>query len=729
MTDFADDEEIGVEDDEFECERGIGDKQPAPIPAPTPPDLLETLQRLRGDIKPRRIAAFDIETQEWDWPYACGFYEASMTDVAIWTSRRTRPRVWPYQKKGDDCIDLFLNFYLQPRFLGTTCYAHNGGNFDFLPLLERLFCERRFSARGYRLKLASIQSCLYRLEFSHPAYDGKWIFLDSTRTLPMTLDAAGEAFTGKKKVDLAELLKVPKGRLYRELSRLRHDDVLKKYLRRDVLLLWHTMRNFQALVNSEGANLKSTIGSTAMDVFRRKFLRSKVYINRHLSTCPDLRAGTETLTCHGCGHRYFREAFYGGRTEIFTTSYHTPRPNRPNAPEAGQGDLYLYDVNSMYPWAMTQSMPTGMASVIEGGDGETVLRQGRTMIGIIDCDVEIPADTYLPPLPKRIRFEKSKPAPVGVGDRRPGSKLAFPTGSFRGVWDTAELSLLPEVGGRITKVHRQAWFSAEPLFAPYVAQFYAYRDKKDPKWTKGRSEFGKRMGNHLFGKYAQGELQEELFLDPPYEAISKLKLYSTARLGIFWKYTDHKPDHVAPQLAVHITALARVRLWRILSAVRAQGGRVYYCDTDSVVCSFPAGVAPWPSESQLGGLKMEHHLRRAQFVLPKLYLVECHDDCPCGWLAAKKARVQVKAKGMSPGLGRRLSPSAWERLTDLGIPPEERQWRRRHILKWKTAIDTYHKDQLRFFRVGATTKAIQSTYDKRRVVAKGPHTIPHVLIS
>lgn len=715
---LGDDDQGGEDDDVTEPEGKKGSPDPPP---PTPPDLTETLARLRGDIKPRRIAAMDIETQEWDWPYAVGFYDGTMRDVRIWESRRTRPRRWPYRKKQPDALDHFLEFFLQPHFLGTTCYAHNGGNFDFIPVLERMFVERSFPSRGFKLQLASIQSCLYRMEFTHPEYEGKWVLLDSTRTLPMTLDQAAEAFTGKKKVDLATELGCKKYRIYRELSRLRNRPLLLKYLRRDVLLLWHVMRNFQKLVNEEGGNLKSTIGSTAMDVFRRKFLRKRVYINRHLPSCPDLKSGG--VSCQGCGHRYYKEAFRGGRTEIVETFF---EPD-----EEQGGDLWYYDVNGMYPWTMTAAMPTGMASEIAGGDPELVIGQSRSLIGIVDCDVEIPANCYLPPLPLHVRISADgRTRPIMPGQSRQGAKLVFPTGSFRGVWDTAELALLPQAGGRITKVHKQVWMTAEPIFAEYVNRFYQqYRDKAAPGYTPGRGEFGKRMGNHLFGKFGQGELQEELFLDPPEEMIGKLQLFSTIRMGIFWRWAQHKPEHVAPQIAVHITSLARARLWRIMSSVLELGGRVHYCDTDSVICTFPKGVKPWASESHLGGLKMEHHLRRAQFVLPKLYLIECHDDCPCGWLKRGEARRKVRAKGLGQGLGRKITAAAWDRLTDLAEPPEDRQWKRRQIAKWKTAIDLYQHDQLRFFRVVSTTKAIRSAYDKRKVVSDGPRTTPLILMA
>jgi hypothetical protein len=681
-------------------------------PAPTPPDLTERLTRLRGAIRPKRIAAFDIETQEWDWPYACGFYEASLKDVQIWTSRRNRPREWPYKKQEPDCIDQFLEFFLQPQFAGVTCYAHNGGNFDFIPILERCFVDKAFATRGFQLQLASIQSCLYRMEFTHPKHKGRWVLLDSTRTLPMTLDQAAEAFVGKKKVDLAALLGVKPYRLYRELSRVRNTPVLKKYLKRDVLLLYYTMKNFQKLVNDEGGNLKATIGSTAMDLFRRKYLRKSVYINRHLASCPDIPTGG--CTCQGCGHRRYKACLCGGRTEIL---------------QLEGRDLLYYDVNGMYPWTMTLPMPTGIATELHAGRGEDVLAQARSMIGIIECDVEIPADCYLPPLPLHtIIGSDGKATPVGPYGNRQGAKLTFPTGRFRGVWDTAELALLPEVGGKITAVHHQIWHTAEPIFAPYVSRFYGeYRDKSDPAWTPGRSEFGKRMGNHLYGKFGQGELQEELYLDPPSDMIGELQLWSTIRMGLFWRWAQHKPEHVAPQLAVHITSLARARLWRILRSVVDLGGEIHYCDTDSVVCKFPPGVQPWPSESHLGGLKLEHRLRRAKFVLPKLYLTDCTDDCPCGWQAKGRQRRQVKAKGMGPGLGRKLTAAAWERITDLSEPPEERQWKRRQIAKWKTAIDLFQRDQLRFFQVIKTTKAIRSTYDKRRVVSDGPQTVPLLL--
>jgi len=126
-----------------------------------------------------------------------------------------------------------------------------------------------------------------------------------------------------------------------------------------------------------------------------------------------------------------------------------------------------------------------------------------------------------------------------------------------------------------------------------------------------------------------------------------------------------------------------------------------------------------PVGRQLGALKLENVLTRAEFILPKLYLIETEEE------SKKKKRekhLKVKAKGMGPGiriglglgddeLDGQLSESEFIDLVRKGIPLE-----RHRLTKFRESLADLVKHKLDFPRIIASPKSIQSLYDKRQVL-------------
>jgi len=174
------------------------------------------------------------------------------------------------------------------------------------------------------------------------------------------------------------------------------------------------------------------------------------------------------------------------------------------------------------------------------------------------------------------------------------------------------------------------------------------------------------------------------------------------------------PSYVVPQLSVHITALARVRLWKLLHGIVETGGRIYYTDTDSVVCS---GVT-LPVGPGLGALKLECNIHRAEFILPKLYLLETEE------LSDKKTAeraLRIKSKGMGPGirteetgddpLAKELSEEEFTNLTRKGLPLS-----RKRLTRLREGLREFAKSATEFPRIVDAPKQIRSTYDKRIIL-------------
>lgn len=633
----------------------------------------EVLKPLRSPPKQRTIATIDIETSSWVNPYAVGFYDGSNYQDFL----------------GKECIERALAYVLSPKYLGYWIYAHNGGNFDFTFFLRTLIASKL--KQRYKTEITPIGSCMFRLDVFEIDDDGekkrssdkkklKWTFIDSARLMPIKLDDLGDTFGIGRKVKL--------NMSYDELAQKNNEPLMRDYLRQDCVLLHKAVEKIQGTINKLGGQVGPTLPSTSLDLFRRRFLRDYIHTNRHFLGCEDHGVNPQDSKCAGCGHEFIRKAYYGGRAEIFRMRF---------LPSKGHEVAYLYDVNSMYPACMLESMPVGPGVVEQGKhvNEKFVYTNAKLKTGIVDCTVHIPHDCYLPPLPIKAK----------------GGKLKFPVGTFRGTWDTAELTLLKQVGGRILQVHSSAWFDEATIFTGFVRAIYKYRDKSMPNWNKGMDWIAKILLNAAYGKFAMRE-ERSRFVIHPDDVEGKTPIDFNS--DIWSEDVKVTPSYIVPQLAVHITALARRQLWTILNDVVKNGGRIYYCDTDSVVCS---GVK-LDTGKQLGALKLENTITRAEFVLPKLYLIETEEESK---RKRSEPHIKVRAKGMGPGirLGEagddsydgQLSEREFLNLVKNGAPIQ-----RHRLTKFREGLKDFVKSKTTFPRIIASTKQIKSSYDKRIVL-------------
>ena len=687
--------------------------------------LTDAVKPIRGKPRPQRFSTFDLETWQWEHPYLASWYGGQGEPVTF----QNEPRGAPWLRGRDPgrvCVAQFLDFFLRKENAGTICYAHNGGKFDFLFLLWELG-SAGFSQRGYRWRILPIQSGIFRIYVTHPSLgvrkkklrDGRvievpkqsWIFSDSLRLLPMSLDKVGESFEVGRKTDLRKELglpPIPKGatrqqkldasaQLFDVLARPQNRAIAIKYNRLDCRILYDGLRKYEEHIRAIGGEMKGTTPSSSIDVYRRKFQRRDIFTNKHISTCGEL--GRIASKCRGCGHEAIRDAYSGGRSEIYTT----------------RGvDLNYYDYNSHYLSCMAERMPVEIATVIEGGDEAQLWRSARGQgIGIIDCDVSIPEDCYLPPLPWRERSGGS------------AAKLLFPVGSFSGSWDTEELRLLPLVGGRITKIRRQLWFGGSTVFEDFVKAIWAYRRKGD---TAALRELAKLLGNANYGKWAQRPESIEYFVDPSVQEALDRQLVPYAgleQLGVFVGAADREASHIAPAISVHVCSIARSRLWRTNFHILQAGGRIYYSDTDSTMVS---GYYQEDSK-ELGGMKLEHHIRRANFQRPKAYEFQCYADCPAKSCREAETDEQhtIKAKGLGRGLGAPIDYAEWERMINTTLPPKSRKVVRQRISQFKESYKAHARDGRRFPYVITQPKGIIGDYDKRTLCADGVNTVARVV--
>lgn len=261
---------------------------------------------------------FDIEADKWINFVVLGFFDG-------------------VEYRTFDNVKKFVRHLNQKKFDGWKIYAHFGGKYDFLFLLEELFnltSDVRIIERNGRIITMTVR-----------ARNATFHLSDSYALLPASL----------KKLTAAFGVEHEKGE-YDFSKGVRLSARLLKYLESDVLGLYEVIRKFSETAYIDG-EVKNTIGSQALHVFKTHFSPG------HIETIPLQYEET------------FRKNFYsGGRVEVYK----------------GHGKkIHTYDVNSLYPSVMLTDMPTGAM--------KTTSRYERGKIGFYCVEVVSTPDFYIPP--------------------------------------------------------------------------------------------------------------------------------------------------------------------------------------------------------------------------------------------------------------------------------------------------------------------------------------------
>lgn len=485
-----------------------------------------------------------------------------------------------------DSEDEFFCDLLSPVYADHWIYAHNASGYDFHYLL-RFLTRRKIPWRGYRTgQRVFISTC------------GRQFF-DSMAILKGSLaDIGDELGLHRRKME------VPAD-FYPRIEHYWRTGFAKEYLGEDLHSLHEgiqiTRENFAKL----GGILQPTIASTAMTLFRHKYMDHAVQGLPARDPTPDT----------------WRKAYIGGRVEVFKSK---------------MGEGASWDINSSYPASMVD--PRGIPCEFLGSfQGDAIPNEPA----ICQATVTVPEDERHPPL-----------ALIGKD-----SRLYFPSGSRDGWFTSEELEYCAAKYGRKSVAVREIHaFKARPLFDAYVRDLYAIKQKK----AGVLSYVAKLAMNSLYGKTGMRRDREQLVCgeewhswpwnDPKAirefeergETPHKRVISQDDYLFAIPVRANHAP-YVMPQIAATVTARGRMRLQALLDRA---GDSSCYCDTDSVYAEQRPDF--FSSSKDLGALKCETEIARAIFAAPKLYWIKekaCTNKKPhdCG----PKCTEKGKAKGVS----------------------------------------------------------------------------------
>lgn len=267
-------------------------------------------------------------------------------------------------------------------------------------------------------------------------------------------------------------------------------------------------------------------------------------------------------------------ACYGGRVELFC--------------KGGTGHIVYVDVNSLYPFCMTQKFPDCIEKIPR--------RIGIECEGIADCLISVP--------------HKMRVAPLPVHDA--DGRLTFPVGVLRGIWTCAELRAAVETGCTIQKLFSVSGSrTASRYYADYVSEMYSRRLKSK---TEAEKLFWKLLMNNLYGRLKIGGVVSrtcKLTRENCEKGIvfgDKVLMDQIMPLPEFTNYLH----------AAHVLSYARIHLLKFMRRIAPEN--LIYCDTDSIIFFHqPADPLPFPLSDQLGEMKLEGIGDRCEVLLPKTY--------------------------------------------------------------------------------------------------------------
>jgi len=553
------------------------------------------------------ILTFDIETfideNNNFIPYACGFYDGKNNFNYYLTD----------YESADEMLLECLKAMVQPQYHGYTIYAHNFSRFDSIFIFKLIHnnFNTKFTSKDNKILSLTIKP--------HSQSKIRLYFKDSLNILVNSLDSLGKSFNVPVKKSIFPYKFVNKNNLeyqggipdkhfynpyddyssqyelFKEGNWSLRDETIK-YLRNDLISLYQVLNKMNDWLFQEykiNMTKYSTISGISLAIYRTKFLKNDFKI-------PKLRGNI---------NKNIRSAYYGGAVDVY-------KPHGYN--------LYYYDVNSLYPFAMLNDMPVG--NPIYSTNSNL-----KELFGFVKATVTSPDNIKKPILP----YKSSK-------------GLIFPTGTWTGWFFSEELKQAQNEFGYQVVVHESYIFQRDnQLFTKFVSEFGGIKEKS----TGAAKVIAKLILNSLYGRLGMKNELNKTVVIPTEDAIKIHLAYPVIDnfplsdqleyirynsepdkelcnqsgidyLKLLLKNDNDTPEiNSAPGVAAAITAYSRMYMNKLKNI---PNNECFYSDTDSIVLEKP--LENYEINNKIGNLKLEYpKINEALFISPKLYLLELDD--------------------------------------------------------------------------------------------------------
>jgi hypothetical protein len=344
-------------------------------------------------------------------------------------------------------------------------------------------------------------------------------------------------------------------------------NLMKTYNMNDAKISKLFMDYFQNATIELGGNLKTTISSSSVYLFRCKYLKDKFF-------CQPVEVMNKIFN-----------AYYGGRTEAF---FHGKF----------KGKYNMYDINSLYPSVMLNEYPNpNTTRVTRKTNIELIKKYDGVSLVTVNC----PLNINIPLLPYKT-----------------ATKLYFPTGTFKGWYSHIELRRALEIGYTIMNIEETIYYEKNIRpFSEYVNDLYEkrmkYKEEDNPM-----EEAVKLYLNSFYGKLGERYQKKENIISKKYFKYKDGMSVEEYDKDFLRVVCDIKPkNHTFPIWAVYVTAYARLKLYDYMSNYN-----VLYCDTDSIITADTVETS-----SKLGDMKKEKiNICEGYIIRPKFYALKDDKD-------------------------------------------------------------------------------------------------------
>lgn len=443
-------------------------------------------------------------------------------------------------------------------------YMHNL-NYDGMLLMNALIMDNKYSITP---KISD--SDIYSIKVS---CDNKYIIiLDSLRLFTLSLQKVSNIFVPHLKGKLPFNHNLVSKDNYLEMK-----DEFIKYCIKDCELLYHSLEVFQSRVFTKyGCDITQslTISSLSIKIYRINFLKIPIF-----KITDDI-------------DKNIRKSYFGGRVEVY----------KPHA-----NNVYMYDVNSLYPFMMCKKLPIGKPQYFYDLSNYKL----ENCFGFLTADIYCPKTIDKPVLPYRL-----------------SSKLIFPTGSWSGIYFSEELKRAQEIGYTITIKSGYLWEDKNIgyPFKEFVTQLYNERVIAKNDNDSVTSSIIKLFLNSLYGKMGVRPDNVKSYLVLKSKALSFVKQhkirneyeFKNSQYILFNVIEGRDTLNVA--IASAITAYARLHMYDYIS-----NSNVVYTDTDSIYTTQPLKSNDICNDT-IGKFKFEGFAKESFFLAPKLYAHKISED-------------------------------------------------------------------------------------------------------
>ena len=533
-----------------------------------------------------------------------------------------------YANKSLDQKALFSSFITQLLSFFSkdnnviTVYAHNLSGFDGIFLMKQLLTFGKVEPLLFNSKLMSI-----KIKLNIEGYKGKTIvFKDSYLLLPQSLRKLCEAFNITKPKGFFPFLLtnvlykgvLPKLEFWTGITANEYESLINQYLgttwsfkeeaikycKLDCQCLHEILIKFNELIFKHfkvNISYSLTLPALAMRIYKSQFMPK--------NTIYQLLGNIESN---------IRQSYTGGAVDVYIPH------NRITTLFSDIKDifkkLYVYDVNSLYPFIMANTpMPIGKPTYFEGD----IRSLEASAFGYFYCKITSPEYLENPILQRKIITSEGIRTIAGLG-------------SWEGWIFSGEMDNAMKLGYTF-EILKGYQFEKGYIFKDYVLKMYNLR--MEYAKTHPMNLIAKLLMNSLYGKFGMkldttriemfdtsNEMENSIFnelLEVSGETLQDFiqidSHFITVRKSIL-SYKYNEEDDMFHGLDVNIAIASAItagaRMW--MSVFKNNPlFNLFYSDTDSVVVD--KQLPEFMVGKELGQLKLEHVVTKAVFLAPKVY--------------------------------------------------------------------------------------------------------------